>query len=421
MPDFTKINKCRLCNSKKILSAFKLASIPVPEIYQKSKKLSNKLRRFPMTILRCSNCFHVQIKETINKKFLWKKYTYFSGQTKAIDDHFRKLAKNFIKQFKLSKNDLVLDIGSNDGSFLKFFKSTTKILGIDPSRTVANYANHKNKVKTLITFFDSKCVLKVIKQFKKPRIILAFNVFAHTPSMNNFVKNVEKLLDTNGIFIFEAQYLSDILKNKILGTFFHEHISHHSIYSLIKLFKSHNLKLINVMPANIQKGSIIGFVTHDNSDFKISSSVKKYLNYEKKEKTNSNNSLKKFKSFVEKSKNECTNIIKKYNEISAYGAARSGPTLLRNMGLENKVKYIFDDHPMKINRYTPSSGIKIIKTDNLKNTNTDLCIITAYLHSKKIIKKNIALIKKGLNFMILYPKPRIINSKNYKIILNEKN
>jgi hypothetical protein len=114
-------------------------------------------------------------------------------------------------------------------------------------------------------------------------------------------------------------------------------------------------------------------------------------------------------------------IIKKYNEISAYGAARSGPTLLRNMGLENKVKYIFDDHPMKISRYTPSSGIKIIKTDNLKNTNTDLCIITAYLHSKKIIKKNIALIKKGLNFMVLYPKPRIINFKNYKIILNEKN
>jgi hypothetical protein len=76
---------------------------------------------------------------------------------------------------------------------------------------------------------------------------------------------------------------------------------------------------------------------------------------------------------------------------------------------------------MKINRYTPSSGIKIIRTENLKNTNTDLCIITAYLHSKKIIKKNIALIKKGLNFMILYPKPRIINSKNYKIILNEKN
>ena len=422
MSNFTNIKKCRLCNSKSIKSVFSLSSIPIPETYQESKIISKKSPRFPMTIIRCSDCHHVQIKETINKKFLWKKYTYFSGQTNAIKNHFKSLSQDFIKKFNLNNNDLILDVGSNDGTFLKFFKNKTKILGIDPSRTVGAYANKINKVKTLISFFNSASVTKIIKKFQKPKIILAFNVFAHTPSMNDFVKNIKDLLDKNGVFIFEAQYLADILKNKILGTFFHEHISHHSIYSLNKLFRFHDLKIINVLPANIQKGSVIGFVTHENNkNYKLSISVKRHLDYEKKNKINSVMKLIEFKNHIKQLKRTALKITKKYKSIVAYGAARSGPTLLRNMGLENKIKHIFDDHPMKLGKFTPSSAIKIFKTSDLKKIKTDLCVITAYLHAKKIIKENIGLIKKGIDFMILYPRPIIINSKNYQIFLHEKN
>ena len=105
---------------------------------------------------------------------------------------------------------------------------------------------------------------------------------------------------------------------------------------------------------------------------------------------------------------------KKYKTIFGFGAARSGPTLLRNFQIENKIKYILDDHPLKVNRFAPSSGIKIIKSSNLIKLMPDLTVILAYLHNKKIIKKNISYLKKGGTFMILYPNPKLITKKNYK-------
>ena len=293
------------------------------------------------------------------------------------------------------------------------FRNKTKVLGIDPAKTVANYAIKKNKIPTIINYFDNKTVLRIIKKYQKAKIVLAFNVFAHTPSMINFVKNIKKILDTKGIFIFEAQYLKDILHNNILGTFFHEHISHHSIYSLKKLFNAENLKFIKIENINIQKGSILGFVTHKENKIKESHLIKKLIKLEKKYNVNTHKKILDFYKNVKKNKNLATKLTKNFNNICGFGAARSGPTLLRNFNIENKIKYIFDDHKMKINKYTPVSAIKIIATSKLYKLMPDLTVILAYLHNKKIIKKNIVYLKKGGTFMILYPKPKLINKKNY--------
>ena len=150
---YKNIVNCRICNSKSTQIIFSLADIPIPEVYDVNKSKALKKERFPLSILRCSKCKHVQIKENINQSNLWQNYTYFSGQTKAIDTHFKKLALKIIKKYKLNKKDLVIDIGSNDGSFLKKFKNKTKVLGIDPAKTVANYAMKKNKILTFNGFF----------------------------------------------------------------------------------------------------------------------------------------------------------------------------------------------------------------------------------------------------------------------------
>ena len=420
MIEYKNISNCRICKSEKIKIIFTLAEIPIPEVYNKNKKVALKKKRFPQTIVRCSNCKHIQIKETINQKNLWKNYTYYSNQTKAIESHFKKLATKIISNYNLKNNDLVVDIGSNDGTFLKMFKKKTKVLGIDPAKTVANYAIKKNKIPTLINYFDKRAVTKIEKKYKKPKIVLAFNVFAHTPSMINFVKNVKKILDTEGIFIFEAQYLGDILQNNILGTFFHEHISHHSIYSLNKLFNSFNLKFLKIENINIQKGSILGFVTHEKNKIKPDTSVKKFILNEKKNKINTVKILKNFYKNVKKNADIAKKLTQNYKVISGFGAARSGPTLLRNFKIENKINLILDNHPMKVNRYTPSSGIKILNSSNLLKLKPKLTIILAYLHNKKIIKKNLKYIKSGGVFMILYPYPRLINNKNYRKYLGEK-
>ncbi len=409
---------CRICNSVALKKCFSLSDIPIPEKYLKNKISAIKLLRFPLTLLICTKCKHIQIKEIINQKKLWDNYTYFSGQTLAIEKHFKEISKLILKKIRVKKDDLIIDIGSNDGTLLKFFKKKAKVLGIDPAKTVADYAIRKNKVQTLIKFFDDKSSKFILKKYQHPKIITAFNVFAHTPSMTSLVKNIKKILHPNGLFIFEAQYIGDILKNNILGTFFHEHISHHSVTSLKKLFKIYDLKIVDIRRVKIQKGSILGMVAHKNSFHKENLSLKNFIKFEDKNKINKIESLKQFNKKVLKNKEVATKIIKNYKNIIAYGAARSGPTLLRNFKIENKIKFILDDHPMKVDRYTPSSGIKIIKTSNLLKLMPELTVILAYLHNKKIISKNISYLKKGGNFMILYPRPRLITKKNYKNFIN---
>lgn len=417
--DFKTISSCRLCRSKKLRTVFSLKDIPIPEVYEKNIKLAIEKRRFPQTIIRCLNCKHIQIKEIIDQTKLWDNYTYFSNQTKDIENHFKKLATNIVKSYNLKKSDLVIDIGSNDGTFLKMFKNKTKVLGIDPAKTVANYAIKKNKVPTIINYFDYKTVLKIKKKYQKAKVLLAFNVFAHTPSMIKFVKNVKRILDAKGIFIFEAQYLKDILQNNILGTFFHEHISHHSIYSLKKLFNTENLKFVKIENINIQKGSILGFVTHKENKIKRYHSVKKFIEFEKKNNINTHKEIFNFYKNVKKNKKLAIKFTKSFNNIYGFGAARSGPTLLRNFNIENKIKYIFDDHKMKVNKYTPASAIKIIPTNKLYKLMPDLTVILAYLHNKKIVRKNLVYLKKGGTFMILYPKPKLINKNNYNSFIND--
>ena len=185
-----------------------------------------------------------------------------------------------------------------------------------------------------------------------------------------------------------------------------------------KLFEIYDLKIIDIKRVKIQKGSILGLVAHKDSLYLKNSSLNYFLNFENKNKINKIKSLKEFHKVVKINKKIANNLIKGYKNLIGYGAARSGPTLLRNFKIENKINLILDNHPMKVNRYTPSSGIKILN-HLIYQVKPKLTIILAYLHNKKIIKKNLKYIK-SVGFKILYPYPRLINNKNFRKYLGEK-
>lgn len=408
-----KISKhCRLCNSKEINVLLKLKPVPLGEVYFAKKYLSEKVRSYPFSLGMCKSCKNVQTMEVVKSKLLWNNYTYFSSQTKYILKHFKNISNKIIKKFKLKKEDLVFDIGSNDGSLLNFFKiKNINVLGIDPADNLVKFSN-KRKIKTLRGLFDYKASKEILKKNKRPKIITAFNVFAHTEDLRGMVRGIKYLLADDGVFIFEVQYLNDIYDKKILGTFFHEHMYHYSLYTLKKLFNSFGMSLFDAEKVNIQKGSIIGYVKKKN--FPESKGIKKLLKNEKIKKINCKEMLKKFEKFIKIEKKKSEHIFKKYEKISAYGAARSGPVLAENLCVPEKFDFIFDDHKMKFNKYSGYRSLKVLPTKCIKTLKPDLCVILAYLHSKKIINQNREYIKKGGNFLILYPRVKLINSKNYK-------
>ena len=401
---------CRICKFSNVKPIVKLSKVPLPEVYFSNINKAKKQKLHNYRIGRCPKCYHVQLIDIINKNILWKNYTYFSGQTDTFRKHFKLISKTIEKFCNIKKNDLIIDIGSNDGELLKNFQKKYRAYGIDPAKNVAKYALKKNKVKTYVSFFDNKIIKKIKSQHGCAKLVMAFNVFAHTPSMINFIKNVKKILSEDGYFVFECQYLLDILKKYLLGTFFHEHISHHSVYSLKFFFENHGLYLNHVIASNVQEGSIIGFVSKKNK--LINKSVKLFLNKEKKNKTNSIHSLRLFEKNIEKKKKKIKKILKKYKFINIFGAARSGPTIARNFDYEKKIKYIFDDHPLKANKFTPASGIKILPTKMMYNIKPNLCIINAYLYSKQIVAKYKKYVLNGGEFLVIHPNIRIIKQDN---------
>lgn len=415
---YFKSKECRLCLSRNIKDIFKLNKIPLGERYYSSKIKAAKSFEFPITISWCKDCKNVQLKEVVNTKNLWKDYTYISGQTKAIDIHFKKFAKNTIKKFNLSKKDLVLDIGSNDGSLLNHFKKKTKVLGIDPARNIVEIAN-KRGIDSIAGLFNLTQSKNIKRKYGQPKIITAFNVFAHSENLREMLIAIKELLNNDGVFIFEVQYLKDIYKNKIIGTFFHEHMYHHSVTSLNNFFNAFNMTLYDVHNVNIQKGSIIGFVCKNGSK-KVKKSVKKFLIDEKKNKLNNLIKLKSLKNFILNQKNECQKVLKKYSLrgiIAGYGAARSGPLLASNFGLDKYLKFLFDDHKLKVNKFSSFKQLKVLPSKSINQIKPSLCIILAYLHSKKILKINKTYVKNGGKFLLIYPKIKIVSKKNFKKFL----
>lgn len=407
---------CRLCLNKKLSAKLILKPIPMSEKFSSKPFLKSKLVNFPISLGLCKKCKSVQTNEIVKPKLLWSDFTYLSGQTDFIINHFKELSNKFINNFRLKKDDLVVDIGSNDGTFLNFFKNKNMwVAGIDPAKNLAKIANKKG-IFTISSFFNYKNVRTIENKYnKKAKLILCFNTFAHAEKLRDIIKNINILLDQKGTFVFECQYLGDIYKKKILGTIFHEHMYHHSVTSLNNLFKDFNLNFYDVERVNIQKGSIVGYVTKDLKKNK----TKRFSNILKQETTKKITSSKKFKelqNYIKKQKILAEKIIEKFdkNKIGSYGSARSGPTYAINFGISKYLKYIFDDHKMKKNKYTSFLNKRVYPTSSITKFKPQLLVILAYLHSKKIIKKSFNYLKNGGSFLLVYPHIKLINKSNYK-------
>lgn len=368
------------------------------------------------------DCTAVQTLDDIDNDFLWKDYTYFSSQSSIVIQHFSDFV-DFIEDSLGSLNDYnVLDIGSNDGSLLLQFKDKgASVVGIDPSDTVIKEAKRKG-IKTHHGLFNLESANNKLKN-QKFDIITAFNVFAHSADMTGMLSGVKQLLSSKGYFMFEVQYLSDISKKHIMGTFFHEHMIHYSYYSARRFLEGQNLRIINYQRNDIQNGSIVFIACHDSHAhssplFDISALDK----LEKEEKSLGLDSDKWSDAFISKQqeiKSNCQDFlsINKIKSLAGYGAARSGPTLCIQYGLDGFINKLFDDHPSKTNNYSPYQNIFVEPTKNLNAIDYPYCVILAYIHYKPIIASNTQYLKDGGMFLLLWPFFAVVNKENYDVFL----
>ena len=400
---------CRLCDSGNLRLVAPIGLSPIGGAFVPEDKRNAKQELYPLDMYQCDGCGHVQLLNVVNPKLLFSDYAYFSGKTGLVK-HFAEYAGNIMQRAKLKKGSFVVDVGSNDGAFLGFFKNAgMKVLGIDPAENVAKYANDSG-IETLPLMFDLKTADFIKDKYGAADIVTANNVFAHTDDLKGMARGVRQLLKEDGLFYFEVSYLVDVIEKMLLGTIFHEHLSYHTVKPLVSFLDSLGLELINVERVPIQGGSIICTAQVKGRGRTVSASVNDLIIYEE------NRGLYKpgyFSPFTQKLNDTkkslaelIGNIRSQGKTIAAYGAARGGTLMVYLFDLGRHIEYIVDDDPAKQGLYSPGYHIPVMPTAAMyaKAKLPDCIIILAWVHSKSIINNNRKYLENGGKFITFFPK-----------------
>ena len=267
-------NICRLCNNTNLKLAFSLEPTPPANAFVDKQKISIKQDCYPLDIFFCEDCNHVQLLDVVDSNILFEDYVYVSGTSPVFVKHFEEYANFLINNYLENKKSLVIDIGSNDGTFLRFFKEKgSRILGIDPAKKISSKAN-SDGIETLNGFFSFELSKSIRKKYGTAEIITANNVFAHVNDMKDMINGIKNLLTPNGIFVFEVSYLVDVIQKNLFDTIYHEHISYHSVIPLIKFFNDNEMELIEAISVDSHGGSLRGIAQMKDGLRKIGDSVK---------------------------------------------------------------------------------------------------------------------------------------------------
>jgi SAM-dependent methyltransferase len=412
--DCVQIKYCRLCNSKKISSVFKVGNTPLANSYTK-KSLSIKLKKYPLGLNLCNNCGHLQLTHSIKPEKMFSNYLYKTNTSYKNFLHFKNYANEIKKIYK--KNGKILDIASNDGTFLNFFNRKNFLrVGIDPAKNLKKISNDKG-IEQIDTFFTKKNSQIIKKKYQQFDIITANHVCAHVENLNDFFQGVKNLLKSDGIFIFEISYRGSVLRKNTFDTIYHEHLDYHALSPLKKFLKKYNLKIFNFKITKAQGGSLRVYASKNPKTIntkKINEQINKEKNIYK---LFNMITYKKFEKKIIDCKIHLQKILKELEQkkinVAGYGAAAKTTTLLYYFELSknNQIKYIFDDNSLKQGLYLPGTSKKILNPKYLSSKKVNILILFAWNYSDIIIeniKNNKLIKKKDLKFLIPFPKPKII-------------
>ena len=373
-------SECRVCNSNNLKLYLSLGLSPLANNLLDNK--SDKFTTFPLEVNFCCECFNSQLSVVVPRKLMFDNYLYLSSTTEHFKKHFEKLANKLVKDFNLKSSSKIVDIGSNDGIFLKPLKEAgLKHLGVEPAKNVAKIANDQG-LNTLVGYFDKKIASKILKNFGKVDIVTAFNVFAHGDDLRDILKNTETILKRNGTFIFEVQNIVDTIQDLTFDNIYHEHVNYWSVTTLLKFFQNSNLKIFKIEKIDTHGGSIRVYASNDKNK-KIHKSVGNFVVSEKDFGihlfSTYLNFAKKVKSTKTKSLNKILDLSDKNKRVVAYGAPAKATTVLNYFGISNnEFEFTIDDNILKHNKYIPGTGIQIKNPKDVNLKEIDVVIVLAW-------------------------------------------
>lgn len=386
--------------------------MPLANRFLKRDELGGE-KKYDLAVGFCPDCFLVQLMETVPPKDLFSEYLYFSSTSASFLEHCRVTADYLTEKLKLGPKSLVLEIASNDGAFLQYFKQKNiGILGIDPAKNIAGIANRKG-IKTMPEFFNRKLAEKLSTEGIAADLIYGANVLAHVPEIVDFVGGVKLILKPKGTAIFEFPYIAGLIEGKF-DTIYHEHVFYYSLLALKNIFQRAGLDIYDVEMLPVQGGSLRIYVSHPGN-FKTSGH---FNNLEKEELESGFDKIETYEIVSRKAdelKKALLTLLEKIKKegksVAAYGAPAKGNILLNYFGIgENYLDFIVDKSPAKRGLYTPGTHLPVNDLSKIYEDAPDYLLVLCWNIANEVInmKELESWRRQGGKFIIPIPQIKIL-------------
>ena len=403
---------CRLCGSTDLTEVLSFGETPLANAYLSTEDLDKPEIYAPLVLSACNKCKLVQLRDVVDPKVLFSRYLYVSGTSPVFVAHFAKYAESVVERFTLAPGSLVVDFGSNDGTLLAQFKNRgMRVVGVDPAQNLAEEAT-KNGIPTVPKFFTPETSRDIATEHGKASIVTANNVFGHIEDVTGVIEAVKELLLPDGAYIFEVQYLKDLIEQNLFDNVYHEHQCYFHLTPLVPFFERHGLRIFDVEHVQTHGGSIRVYVGWDDSPHQSSNRV-----HDMQEKEVALNAISTYRALGERiaaGRNKLQALLSDFRRrgkrIVGYGAPAKATTLCYAFGIDGKMlEYIVDDSPIKQGLYMPGTHILIKPSGILYSDKPDYCLILAWNFADSIVKNHQPFIKNGGVFISPVPEPHILS------------
>jgi SAM-dependent methyltransferase len=389
--------KCKLTN-KKIIPFMSFGKMPLANGFLKESDFESEFF-FDMEAGFSEQLSLFQLNEHPNPtKMFNEKYPFFTGSSEYMKLHFKNYA-DWLKNKYLNSNSKLIEIGSNDGTFLSNFKnSSIDYVGFEPSENVANKAI-ENKIKTISKFFNIENIEDIKNFIKKTDAICASNVICHIPDLKSLILTIDELLSKKGVFVFEEPYMGSMFEKVSYDQIYDEHIFMFSVTSVKKIAEMCNYELIDILP-QVTHGGSMRYVIARKNERSINQNVIEALSIEKKKNLDNIESCLIFKKNCEKSKTKIITNLKKIKEedknICGYAATSKSTTILNYCNLDKNIfDFICDTTKEKIGKFSPGTHIPIVPISHFHNNLPDVAYLFAWNHKNEIFNKEKDFVNKG--------------------------
>ena len=384
------ITSCQICNKKQLTPIIFLGFMPpVNQMVDLGSQLQEQAA-YPTELLMCTECNLVQLGLILHQKILFPlEYPYRSGTTKILCDNFADLYKECKQLINLNSNDLIIDIGSNDGTLLANFQENHKVLGVEPTN-VGELAR-KRGISTLQNYFSKQLADNILTSHGTAKVITAANVFAHIENIHAIIEGISVLLAEDGAFISESHYLLDLINTLQYDTIYHEHLRYYSLHSLQYLFNMHDLEIFHAKNIPTHGGSIRVY-TARKGKYTKSANLKLLLEQEPT-KNDLVAKLQAFKQQVILSKlklHELFRMIKQENlTIFGVSAPSRASTLINYTGIDDGILDCVVEVPgsLKIGKYMPGTIIPVVEEQALYKRQPEYALILSWHIAPELIQK----------------------------------